>query len=385
MKKTTIIYIIIQIFLLVSCVEPFEPDIKKYEELLVVDGLITNEEGPYEVKLSRTYGYDDNEKIDEKMVEDAKVKIIDDLGNESEWLTEMDKGVYQTDSSEPFKGKVGRDYKIYIETISGGRYESDFETLNRSPEIKKIDWKYEKREDENIEGVQLFLNTSDKRNETWFYRWEYVETWEFVAPFYDPDKYVPSRCWKTSRSKSIIIHTTSNLTQDIVNNYKLYYISNQSNRLLRRYSSLVKQYAMSERLFNYWKNLESTNVTTGSLFDPIPSSLQGNIKNLDKPNKPALGYFQVCGVSTKRIFIDRDELPESMYIESGNSFCQTATIPDTNSYLYEERGWIKLGTFYSPIPQTDMEILMASFINDWGCIDCSLKGDPEKPEFWKEK
>ena len=42
---------------------------------------------------------------------------------------------------------------------------------------------------------------------------------------------------------------------------------------------------------------------TGSIFDPLPASLEGNIYNINQPNELALGYFGASAVSYKRIVI----------------------------------------------------------------------------------
>ena len=38
-----------------TCIEPYDPELGSYESLLVVDGLITDANSSYEIKLSRTF------------------------------------------------------------------------------------------------------------------------------------------------------------------------------------------------------------------------------------------------------------------------------------------------------------------------------------------
>ena len=42
---------------------------------------------------------------------------------------------------------------------------------------------------------------------------------------------------------------------------------------------------------------------TGSIFDPLPASPEGNIYNINQPNELALGCFGASAVSYKRIVI----------------------------------------------------------------------------------
>ena len=91
----TIRTILILIFLamLSSCIEEFYPQIDENEYLLVVDGGISNEEGPYVVHLSVTSGL---EKVLPVPVRNAKVYIIEEDGQE-ELLNEAEPGKYWLD------------------------------------------------------------------------------------------------------------------------------------------------------------------------------------------------------------------------------------------------------------------------------------------------
>ena len=63
---------------LIECIDPFYPKLEKFQSLLVVDALLTDEDVPASVRLTRT-----TETRDEAlpMVTGASVSITDDLGN----------------------------------------------------------------------------------------------------------------------------------------------------------------------------------------------------------------------------------------------------------------------------------------------------------------
>ena len=69
-----------------SCIDEYWPELDKYENLLVVDGYISNEPGPYEVKLSLSSKVD---QLTTNPVPNATVIIMDDQGV-SEVLTETE-------------------------------------------------------------------------------------------------------------------------------------------------------------------------------------------------------------------------------------------------------------------------------------------------------
>ena len=382
-KHITTIAIII---LISSCVEEFDAPTSEYEEILVVDGFITDEKSPITIRLEKSFPINEpyggsNE------VRQAKVKIIDDLGNESGWFEEAGPGIYKSDTTKKFRGTVGRKYKLHIETGNNKIYESDFEPLKTAPPIDKVYWEYKEKESEGqrLKGVQVYLDANDEHNDTWFYRWEFEETWEFNAMYRVPEISSNYRCWKTKPSEKLLIHNTKNLTNDVVKKLPIHYVSNETNRLRTKYSILVKQYALYRETYNYLENVLSTNNASGSLFDPIPSSIKGNIKNINDPEEPVLGFFQASGVSKKRLFINYDELPPGMYIPPEYD-CQTleietdsASMNDTANY-YIKQNYIEIDRYFDYLQHA----VIIKLVNSWSCVDCSVTGNPKKPDFWED-
>ena len=48
--------------LAISCIEPYDIDRKKFDDLLVIEGMITNSPGPYTINLSKTTFIDNPKK-----------------------------------------------------------------------------------------------------------------------------------------------------------------------------------------------------------------------------------------------------------------------------------------------------------------------------------
>ena len=122
MKKTGLKsgIVLITVFVICTCIDPYAPKLKGNDSILVVDGLITDANTSYTVKLSRTF-QDINSR--REVVLGASVNITDDAGNNHN-LSEADYGVYKTDSLE-FTGSVGRTYTLHITTREGDQYFSD--------------------------------------------------------------------------------------------------------------------------------------------------------------------------------------------------------------------------------------------------------------------
>lgn len=305
MRLHNLIYFLFFISM-VSCVSSFSPNISNYEDLLVVDGELTNLTGPYKVNLSRSYKF--QEKIGDP-VTGAQVKIIESTGREVV-LHEISDGTYSTVDTT-FRGVVGNSYKLQIR-LGEEVYESAFETLNRPIAIDKVYWEY-KEQDPQKGGIQMLLDTHDPENSTHYYAWKYDETWKFIVPIdvlAHPEWKV---CYAQSHSTDFNIATSARRNNDIIERQPLRFFNEATNRLYIRYTTLVRQYALSESAYKFFKDLITVNQNQGSLFDPIPGSLIGNMSNLSHKEIPVLGYFLVAGASEKRIFIDRKDLPDEYH------------------------------------------------------------------------
>ena len=114
------VFSIIAVFTLYTCIDPFNPFISGAGSILVVDGLITDANSSFSVRLSRTVPSQDSNPV---MESGALVSIIDDTGTTS-YLLNTGNGIYKTDSLQ-FKGSPGRTYILHIKTGDGEEYESE--------------------------------------------------------------------------------------------------------------------------------------------------------------------------------------------------------------------------------------------------------------------
>ncbi len=363
-----------------SCVEPYYPEIKDYEDLLVVDGLLTDGQEPCLVSLSRTYAYNDFLNVPET---GAVVAILDDQGGVFS-LEEGPEGQYLTDPTK-FTGEPGRSYQLHLVLSDGSEYASDYMLLREVPPVETMVAHYERRElaepGSYSDGIQIYLNTGDPSRQTRYYRWEWEETWEFTVPMQAPEKAELFRCWKSGKSRSIMIGTSEQLTEDRIIDYPLHYVDAGSNRLRILYSLLVRQYAESPAAYDFWKMQEDMSERGGTLFDPIPAAIPGNIYSLSDPDEIVLGLFDASGVSTKRIYIDPQLLPPQVGVPSDFEFCRFQVLQDPSGSDLNQllsSGWIYVDEYY------DMNHLVVRLTNHISCFDCTRTGSNAKPEFWPD-
>ena len=379
-------YIFILIVLFSSCIERYKPDITKYEDVFVVDGKLTNLPGPYVVKLSRSYKFEEKAGLP---VSGAQLKIVDNEGMET-GLEETDEGVYVT-TDNAFRGIVGKSYKLQIK-LGDELYESEMEPLIEPVSIDSIFWEF-KGTDSNRKGIQLLLNTHDAQNKTRYYGWEYVDTWKYIVPIDAPDYLDRREGYASSSNYYYNIATTIHRNTDIIERRPLQFIGEDVNKLYLRYSIMVTQYAFTEQSYKYFKDLVSINQNQGSLFDPTPHSLTGNIKNVSNKDLPVLGYFMVAGASEKRIFIDRRELPKEYWPISGFEDCYQENIIVKWEYRNNLRQNIVVDSLmnhgFTVVTQameagTGRDTLLHVTLAKRRCYDSRASGTNIKPDFWTE-
>ena len=64
----------------------------------------------------------------------------------------------------------------------------------------------------------------------------------------------------------------------------------------------VSQLSMDKKEYEYWRTVNDIINIDGSLFDPPPGTVKGNLYYENDQEKLVLGYFTVAGISTKRVF-----------------------------------------------------------------------------------
>lgn len=373
-------YLILSFFMAVllrACIEPFDPGIAENTDFLVVDGMITDQREPNLIKISRSFSYNEHGFFPEK---GCIVTILDETGN-SHKLEERSPGYYYSDTLE-FRGEAGKAYQLHILLKAGKEYLSDFVILKAAPPIGSMKAVYEQKEtadpEQFIEGVQVYLSTGDPLNATRYYRWEWEETWEYTVPVRIPDSDV-YRCWKSGSSASILVSTSNLLTDDRIIDFPIHYVSSESNRLTLGYSLLVRQYAVSQASYEFWKLHEEQAENAGTLFDPIPAAIPGNIYSQSDPSEVVLGLFEASGLSTKRIFFNKNLLPALTDIPSDFEYCkfQVLTNPSPAEIAYLlTNGWVYIDDYY------ELNDTIVRLTNHKSCMDCTLSGSNLRPDYW---
>jgi hypothetical protein len=378
MKSISYLSLFLFILIISGCITQFVPETDEDPNLLVVEGLITDQPEVYTIKLSKSMPL--GKKLTLKPLKGCTVRITDDQGHSYSVAETTTSGTYQTNPAT-FRGVVGLKYTLHINTNNALPTHYSYESMPvEMIAVPPIDSLYHekvliKEKDEFSgakEGSQVYLNTKDLQGNCKFYRWDFTETWKFRLPYSVPN----STCWITNKSDVINIKNTSVLAEDRIHRFPLKFISSETDRLSVRYSILVNQYSLSEDEFTYWEKLQNLSEEVGSLYDITPSSVPGNIFCVEDPTEQVLGYFSVSAKTSKRIYIDESFIGlVNLYHDCpvDTAYGRNPKIPDLNITVWIiEDHTLELPAF---VVLTDKKF----------CADCTVRGTTTQPVWWEEK
>ena len=360
-----------------DCKQPYTPPaIQQNPTYLVVDGFLNVGQDSTIITLSRTRNLDSIIPVPEL---NAQLMVIGASGEQYP-LYEQGNGKYATDH---LNLNFNENYQLRIITSDNKEYLSDTIMAKSTPPIDSLQW------GRDSTGVHIYVTTHDPQNSTRYYRWDYVETWQYRTAFesyfdwvdgaevlrpYDQHIY---NCWMADHSTDIFVANSAKLSQDVIYQFPVCFIPQGSEKLSIKYSILVNQYAISEQAYDYWQILKKNTEQTGSLFDPQPSQTTGNIHSMSNPGEPVLGFIGACSLQQKRIFINGPDVANWNYYP----YYAECTISDTIKP-------VNLDQEFAPNVYHFLVYMGSNngayFTTPVRCGDCRDHGGTnQKPSFWQ--
>jgi len=377
-----IILVLVQIS---GCRELYDPELKPAQNgYLVVDGVIVNGMDQTVITLTRTTALHDSVNI---IYEQNATVQVEGEDNSVYALAAKNNGQYTADSLDLNPDKK---YRLKIITSDGNTYASEYVPVLTTPPIDSVSYIQEKDPDlAQIYNFNVYVTTHDPTNNTRYYLWNYEETWKYHSPVKsyvelvnDSVMYISPEnqdklyyCWQSEKSKSILIGNSVKLSQDVIAMKPIASVEGNSLKKSFIYSINVKQYALTPDAYAFYDKVQQNSEQTGSFFDPQPSEISGNIKNINDPSELVIGYVSIAALSQKRIYIKKN----SFYYYS--SSCQTKNLNGLDIYRinypvnYPVDYIISLQTF----------LITGYVIAPRECVDCQkLGGSNVKPVFWPD-
>lgn len=374
MNKLLILFVMLVVF---GCKDKYDIQLKDIDKsLLVVEGVLTAGQDSTIITLSRTLKV--NDKAGFKPVLSA-VLTVEEKNGRTFSLKEIGSGRY---ASSALGLSTGNDYRLRIRTADNKEYLSDYVVAKQTPPIDSITW------EKNLDGLLVYANTHDATNSTKYYKWDYDETWEIRSHYMSQYEYIGGttiiqttnpfnyRCWKYASSNTINIASTAQLTSDVVSEAPIQFIPNNSDKLSVRYSILVKQQSLTKEAYEYLKLMKKNTESIGSIFDPLPSELKGNIHCISNPEEGVIGYLTASEFSQKRFFVTSREIGWK-FTEDCSEVIKVANNPDSIRYVVP--GFLPWGA-----EQSMGGIGIAYyFMSPAFCVDCTKRGgDLNMPSYW---
>lgn len=306
-----------------ACIDPYKIEVPEGRQLLTVEGLIHTGPGPHAITLSRSATYGSVFEGLIRPVTGATVVVRDNEGKIT-FLTEGAdaRGSYFTPAS--FRAEVGKSYTLQIQTPEGKVYTSLPERVESVPEIQSISLNTitvpVEGETNPRSGVQLVAELNDPADQNNFYFWRLgpsvhvLETRPDLFFVREPERMpAPKDCCITCFKTEITGNQSLFIAQDdnfngLSTRIPAGFIEDNGLRFVNRFRVDLRQYGISQEAFRFLRLVKQQAEISGSIFDPPPATIRGNMINLEDPEEVVLGYFMAAGESSKRIYINKSDL-----------------------------------------------------------------------------
>jgi len=400
---TRIAYLVFLMMILcqLGCTEPFEIEDRGFESVLVVESTITDEMKTQLVKLSRTSTLDTNVVLFENF---AQVAILTSDGERYNFSQDPNSGYYF--SEEEFNARPNVSYTLKIRTQDGKSYSSSESVLPPSVPLDEVYTETINAPSQNMDGVQVLVNTLDPSGQAKYFRYEYEETYKVIAPNPSPytaeivdfkafplsynivlrDREPEIICYSTEYSSGINQVATTDLNENRVYRFPVKYLSKDDAKILAKYSILVKQYVQSIDSYTFYKILKDLGSVGNILSQGQPGYVVGNISSDRDESEKVIGFFEVSSVSSKRIFFNYEDLglEEPPYFVP----CEVLSLDYfDNSTLDNDPDDRRALVNY--IKYFDYQVLSATTTKIYKivqpeCSVCTYFSSKVKPDFWED-
>lgn len=278
--KKLFLFLILTLFF--SCIDEVTLDLKNNENRLVIDAnidwIIGTTGTEQQIIITKSANFYDK---DIPIVKDAKVKIIDDLGQVFIFKY-IEDGVYKCYDFIPF---VGRKYQLHVE-YQGEKYFAE-NTLLKTPvlDVNKVTQK----EDGGVFGNSLEFKAffQDEEKEQNYYLFKYKE--------------IPS---DTTRVKTKIQPNYQVIPDKFFNGKQMFGIytseeDDNKDKLKKDDTLNIRLKEITKESYNFYRILfdQTGNAGSGNAFGTVPANARGNIVNTTNKDNYPYGYFQLSLMS----------------------------------------------------------------------------------------
>ncbi|RTQ53471.1 DUF4249 domain-containing protein [Hymenobacter gummosus] len=258
--------------LLSSCTDVVPVELPDPEPQLAVEGNITDQPGPYTIRLTKTGAYFNGEEL--PAVRGAELLLADNEGH-AETLRETAPGLYQT---QTMQGKIGNSYVLTIRA-EGQEYRAATE-IKRIPHIDGLTQRTKSGEAGWEDGRYAFYNGPELPGVGDYYRFK---IWINGALQNDPDDL-------TVRA------------DDMVDGRYIGDIELNGEPLQPGDSVRVQLLSLPQDYFHFLNEMYGQ-INNVGLFSTPPANVRSNVVNVNAAGPKAVGYFAGTAVRSARLII----------------------------------------------------------------------------------
>lgn len=306
----------------------------------------------------------------------GRVWVEDDQGNQ---YLPAESGSSSSFSINTTDAPIDREYRLRVVLdrplkSGSGSYTSSWKPVQQAPSIDELTYTYDDTD------VHLWLSLSSPGGSGCF-RWDYEEIWEYhadslVTHYFDlTDNRVKAFakgevpplywCWAYKNSTQAGLAIAKSTGGERVSGFKFFDISRKDKRVQKLYYIKLKARDISEECYEYLHSIEVNSTSTGSLTQPDPSRIVGNIVSDDDPMEVVYGYIEVSKVVMRSMYIERLILPEPTAGNPPPPVTDLGRMTPLEAYM------------------AGMRPLHAGSWVNYKCSECTAEGGTKiKPDFW---
>jgi len=342
------IFLILIILLGGSCLDRINFDVGIGSTFpIVVNGYISDQPGPYEIKISKAFDIESKQSI-KAPISVRQLTISDNLGAK-ETLAEISPGTYQTQAGG-IQGIVGRSYKLRVELLDGRVYESLPDTLLPSGTVDEVYYNFKSEKDTNGAtnyGFDVLFNSSGGERNNFHFLWQFIGTFQvdtnpelhkvscgeskcpnprpcsayIINDFGELEEVKPCECctcWTNIFNDVPIVSDNQLVEGGKFKGVSAAYVPVNQWTFMYKVHAEVRQMSLSPRAFAFWKAVKAQKQSVTSLFQPVTGKVPTNFVQISGTTGAIEGLFYSTSISKKSLFITRNDVPQESMIPVQN-------------------------------------------------------------------
>ncbi|SIR47999.1 DUF4249 domain-containing protein [Pontibacter lucknowensis] len=311
-----------------GCIDPLNMGKMKQQKHLAVEGSFTNMPELNYVRLSyaQPYDYPYNE-----FITDAEVYVTSSEGERYNFVYGGDGGDFYANTAGSYfpefpldaAAQIGHTYTLHV-VANGRTYQSTPATVKAPIPIDSVHFEVDEQvfsfkgyqERKKWPGYRVLVNYQDPEHEKNFLRWTFASQYEVST---QPEEYISpssglpapksccSRCFLSEKLDRFRV-----VNDRLVNGKK---VINQEVLFLpfERYLGVkhklkVYQHSLTEEAYNFFRIMEQQKEAKGTVFDPPPAEVKGNMFNPNDAAEQVIGFFDASAVATREVVILRKDI-----------------------------------------------------------------------------